>query len=970
MPLPKMPDPQIPSGEPSFASANPFDGVRASSESMKGSLPVTPKSDDLDLGFDLDLDDSSSEGSSNHHQSDSLDDDIFGISGDAAPVTPANSTGFDFGDDMESGFDLDLDIDDDHDHDHANTSFSGGFEYGGTKTEIAASLIENALENPEVTEISIDSPTEMFVRIKGKNIKVEEFDLGRNIEDYHSVLNDTLVSRVHGEVRPIANDYLIEMQIPIHYEGIGESSARCHILTPPITPAAVVTIAKRPSKPITIYDMVNGGTMTREMAQFLIDLVKAHKNIIISGGTGAGKMQRLSTPIPTPSGWTTVGDIQPGDKIFDHHGNVGKVLEKFPHKEKSVYKVTFSTGEEEFVGDEHNFYVSTHASRKANLYRENSDPRRRQPNVDDEHIEILARSLVSSSEDDMIGIAGLSKIVGRSICGTLQNRLLEVASTEETAAVGRKFLVNKKLAIRWLLTNYAGGFVNDQRDKRVPLYSTKNTLKLLEEGVIDERGRYNFHVPVLESPVEFDRSIQNGTGFDVSDLPIHPYAFGLWLGDGSSRDKRLTASPEDAKSYQLIFESLNSDVTVAPYPRNKDEKGNDWKFDGNFSAKALRELGVLQKTSSEGSKKDVPGIYEFASVEARRLLLAGLFDSDGCVERGYWVFTNTNRNLVDAVYRIANSLGYRSSISKGKPCKYTVDGKKKSTENESWDVVVSTTDNIGLLPRKVNAQDEYNEAHGTVMRRDKTRVIRSIEMLDEKEDMACLAVDTVDHTYLSGHGYLVDHNTTLLSALGNAGFSDDEKLIVIEDLPELDFNKKFSLYLHTTPEKPGVDPNRVTMDYLVRQTKRMRTSRVVIGEVRGPEITSFLDVASSGVSGSMNTLHSESAKDALATIENLAMSGGETSDGAIASIKKSIVKSIDIVVQAHREEGKEHNRHLVTEIVEVGKSLQGNNFGTTPIFKWDERTESFMAVDRPSDALLDELVAKKMESAALWGRTV
>ena len=953
MPLPKMPDVPKRSGEPNFDLTSSFDDV----------VPTSPKpetssvdEDDDDLGMDLsDFAEDTTSSSSDVAVSD-LDDDMFGDEDEDEVVvdTPIRKRSAPSHTASPSPF---------------GDVFSDDITSATSRSDLAKQTLSKALDDPNVTEISINGPHEMFVRVKGDNVFVPEFDLGDDIEEYHSVLNSVLISgrTKLGSTRAIAKDFLVEAQIILHYPD-GDSVARCHILTPPISPAAIVTIAKRPANPITLADMVAGGTMTAEMSQFAVDLVRAHKNIVISGGTGAGKMQRLSTPIPTPSGWTTVGDIQPGDKIFDHHGNVGEVLEKFPHKEKTVYKVTFSTGEEEFVGDEHNFYVSTHASRKANLYRENSEPRRRQPNVDDEHIEILARSLVSSSEDDMIGIVGLSKIVGRSICGTLQNRLLEVASTEETAAVGRKFLVNKKLAIRWLLTNYAGGFVNDQRDKRVPLYSTKNTLKLLEEGVIDERGRYNFHVPVLESPVEFDRSIRNGTGFDVSDLPIHPYAFGLWLGDGNSRDKRLTASPEDAKSYRLIFESLNSDVTVAPYPRNKDEKGNDWKFDGNFSAKTLRELGVLQKTSSEGSKKDIPGIYEFASVEARRLLLAGLFDSDGCVERGYWVFTNTNRNLVDAVYRIANSLGYRSSISKGKTCKYTVDGKKKSTENESWDVVVSTTDNIGLLPRKVNAQDEYNEAHGTVMRRDKTRVIRSIEMLDEKEDMACLAVDTVDHTYLSGHGYLVDHNTTLLSALGSEGFRDDEKLIVIEDLPELDFGKHFSSYLTTTPEKPGVDPNRVTMDYLVRQTKRMRVARVVIGEVRGPEIRSFLDVAKSGVSGSMNTLHAESPDECLKMIQDLAMSGENTSGAAIGAIKESIVAAIDFVIQAKREEGKEHNRHLVTSISEVGKSLNGGNFGLTEIFSYDPHTDNFIYNNPPSDSTRKALWDQNLPSAQFFGR--
>ena len=43
-------------------------------------------------------------------------------------------------------------------------------------------------------------------------------------------------------------------------------------------------------------------------------------HILIAGATGAGKALALDTPIPTPDGWSTMGDLQVGGKVFDEHG--------------------------------------------------------------------------------------------------------------------------------------------------------------------------------------------------------------------------------------------------------------------------------------------------------------------------------------------------------------------------------------------------------------------------------------------------------------------------------------------------------------------------------------------------------------------------------------------------------------------------------------------------------------------------
>lgn len=69
------------------------------------------------------------------------------------------------------------------------------------------------------------------------------------------------------------------------------------------------------------------------------------KMYLRSGGTSVGKAIPNYTKIPTPNGWTTVGEIKVGDYLFDRHGKPTKVLAVYPQKEKKqVYKVYFKSG--------------------------------------------------------------------------------------------------------------------------------------------------------------------------------------------------------------------------------------------------------------------------------------------------------------------------------------------------------------------------------------------------------------------------------------------------------------------------------------------------------------------------------------------------------------------------------------------------------------------------------------------------
>lgn len=87
---------------------------------------------------------------------------------------------------------------------------------------------------------------------------------------------------------------------------------------------------------------------------------------VIAARPGVGKALALTTPIPTPTGWTTMGDIKPGDKVLGLDGQPTTVtfVTDVQHNH-DCYNVTFSDGETIIADADHRWITETRASRKA-----------------------------------------------------------------------------------------------------------------------------------------------------------------------------------------------------------------------------------------------------------------------------------------------------------------------------------------------------------------------------------------------------------------------------------------------------------------------------------------------------------------------------------------------------------------------------------------------------------------------------
>ncbi|MGI9070445.1 MAG: CpaF family protein [Bryobacteraceae bacterium] len=156
-----------------------------------------------------------------------------------------------------------------------------------------------------------------------------------------------------------------------------------------------------------------------------------------------------------------------------------------------------------------------------------------------------------------------------------------------------------------------------------------------------------------------------------------------------------------------------------------------------------------------------------------------------------------------------------------------------------------------------------------------------------------------------------------------------ERLGVIEDTMELkvDHPNVFRFEVRKEQRDPAgnVTMPAVTIRDLVKATLRHRPDRLIIGEVRGGEAFDLLDALNTGHAGSISTLHSNSADQALSRLASLALRAGV--DIPYRAIQAEIGDLINLVVHIKRVEG----IRLVAEILAV-EGFGGESYRTNSLF--------------------------------------
>jgi pilus assembly protein CpaF len=171
--------------------------------------------------------------------------------------------------------------------------------------------------------------------------------------------------------------------------------------------------------------------------------------------------------------------------------------------------------------------------------------------------------------------------------------------------------------------------------------------------------------------------------------------------------------------------------------------------------------------------------------------------------------------------------------------------------------------------------------------------------------------------------------TTMLNVLSNA-IPNTERIVTIEDSAELQLQQEHVVRLETRPANIEAQ-GAVTQRDLVRNALRMRPDRIVVGEVRGPEVLDMLQAMNTGHDGSLSTVHANSTRDALSRLETMVLMSGVALP--VRAMRDYIASALDLMVHLARLSDGTRKVTRVTEVV----GMEEDVVTTQDIFMFEQQ---------------------------------
>ena len=168
--------------------------------------------------------------------------------------------------------------------------------------------------------------------------------------------------------------------------------------------------------------------------------------------------------------------------------------------------------------------------------------------------------------------------------------------------------------------------------------------------------------------------------------------------------------------------------------------------------------------------------------------------------------------------------------------------------------------------------------------------------------------------------------TCLLGAVSRA-IPEEERIVVIEDTSELRLIQEHCLYLEARPADSS-GRGGLSVRQLFVNSLRMRPDRIIVGEVRAGEALDMIQSMISGHSGSISTVHANTARDALIRLETLSLMSDVQIPIYVA--RAQVASAIHLIVQLARFT--EDGSRKVTRIAEACGLDEGNQYQTRDLF--------------------------------------
>ena len=288
------------------------------------------------------------------------------------------------------------------------------------------------------------------------------------------------------------------------------------------------------------------------------------------------------------------------------------------------------------------------------------------------------------------------------------------------------------------------------------------------------------------------------------------------------------------------------------------------------------------------------------------------------IERGGYLeaipgITLNDKSLMVAVKNIARRLG--DDISEEKPI---LDSRLPDGSRVAAVIPPCSLKGVALTIRKFNAR-----------RFGIDDLIRIGTLTNNLAQRLGAAVRTRQNILISGG--TGTGKTTLLNILANF-IPDQERVLVIEDTAEIQINTPNLVRFEA--RRAQNDLPAVTIRDLLKASLRHRPDRILLGEIRGGEAFDLLQLLNTGHSGTLSTVHANSAQQALSRFSTCVLQS--EMEIPYRAIKSNIADSLNLLVQIERRPG----CRFVSEVLEVlGYNPETDRYDLAPIFVRQEEPE-------------------------------
>jgi len=419
--------------------------------------------------------------------------------------------------------------------------------------------------------------------------------------------------------------------------------------------------------------------------------------IVLAARPAIGKALALDTPLPTPTGWTTMGEVQVGDQLIAADGNPTTVVAATEVMvDRPCYRVTFDDGTTILADAQHQWSTRTRADRR-------------------------------QSDGGTPSIWTTEEIHGTVRCATADRRANHSVETARPLRLpDADLLVDPYLLGVWLGDGHTASARFTSADPEIAMHIEGRGYDVRSAPTSGVARLYTVSLPKEE--VETRACEVCGASY------VNP-----------RRQVRTCGQSCGGKVKTL---SVGAPIPTCP-DCGRETSGlrrcQQCHCAYGTVQGRLRTLGVL-------GNKHIPAAYLRASERQRRDLLAGLLDTDGTVNpTGSPQITLTDERLARDVRELVHSLGYRTGWSTR-----TVAGRSDATST-AFTITFTTDDDVFGLERKKLVHKERRRPSTPRLWQ---RFIVSVEPV-ESVPVRCVEIAHPSHLYLAGEAMVPTHNSTL-----------------------------------------------------------------------------------------------------------------------------------------------------------------------------------------------------------------